>query len=585
MERDSYSSTALTEVMDRATHAAIAKLTLGLSPASLMAAYFDWLMHLALAPGKRLQLQEKAFRKLLRLHRFACRCGLAHMHANGDSTPCIEPLPQDQRFRAPEWQQWPFNLFYQAHLLTQQWWHVAVTGVPGVSAAHERALQFSTRQFLDIFSPSNFVLTNPEILAATQSEMGLNFYRGVQNLLEDWDRLAGGKPPAGSEVFRPGTNVAMTPGKVVYRNRLIELIQYEPTTGKVQKEPILVIPAWIMKYYILDLSPKNSLIKNLVDRGFTVFTISWKNPDPDDRDLGLDDYRKFGVLAALEAIAAIIPERKIHGVGYCLGGTLLAITAAALSRTRNSPFETLTFLAAQVDFEEPGELQLFIDESQLRFLEDMMWEQGFLDAKQMSGAFQLLRSNDLIWSRNMREYLLGVRKPMSDLMAWNADSTRMPYRMHSEYLRHLYLDNDLAEGRLKVDGVPITVTDIRSPIFCVATTKDHVSPWRSVYKWNRLTDTEVTFLLASGGHNAGIISEPDDPRQNYQVATRRDEDLSIDPETWASTTPHHTGTWWSEWAKWLEERSTGLAAPPRMGASDQGYGVIGEAPGSYVFRQ
>jgi polyhydroxyalkanoate synthase len=581
-DRDSYTSTALGEVLDRATHASIAKLTLGLSPASLTGAYLDWLTHLAAAPGKRLQLVEKAVRKGLRLQRYAMTCARRSYHEDGANEACIEPLPQDQRYASEAWQQWPFNILYQSHLLAQQWWHVATTGVPGVSAQHERVLEFTARQILDVFAPSNFVLTNPEILAATRKEAGQNFVRGWQNFMEDADRIIGGRPPVGAEKFRPGQNVAATAGKVVYRNRLIELIQYTPTTASVHPEPILIAPAWIMKYYILDLSPEHSMIKHLVDQGFTVFAISWRNPDPTDRDLGLDDYRTLGILSALDAISAIVPDRKVHGVGYCLGGTLLAITAAALALTNQSPFQTLSFLAAQIDFEEPGELQLFIDESQLKFLEDMMWEQGFLDAKQMSGAFQMLRSNDLVWSRNMREYLLGVRQPMTDMMAWNADTTRMPYRMHSEYLRSLYFNNDLAEGRFEVDGMTIAITDIREPIFCVATAKDHVAPWRSVYKWNRLTDTEVTFVLAGGGHNTGIVAAPGNPRNTYQTATRNNHELHMSADAWAAEVPVHPGSWWEPWTAWLAARSAGRIAPPPAGAPEKGLHTLCDAPGTYV---
>lgn len=576
-----YSSSALADVLDRATHATLAKVTMGLSPASLLAAYFDWLVHLGVAPGKRLQLLEKSARKLVRLQQYAFHDALKGQHGSC----CIDPLPQDRRFRDDAWRQWPFNLFYQSHLLVQQWWHGATTGVPGVSAQHERVLEFTSHQLLDVFAPSNYLPTNPELLARTQAEGGQNLVRGIENFIEDWQRQAGGHPALGTEAFRPGEDVAITPGKVVYRNHLIELIQYEPTTDKVRPEPILIVPAWIMKYYILDLSPHNSMISYLVGRGFTVFAISWKNPGPEDRDLGLDDYRTLGVMAALDAIAEIVPDEKVHGVGYCLGGTLLAIAAAAVSRDDDAPFQSLSFLAAQVDFEEPGELQLFIDESQLRFLEDMMWEQGFLDAGQMSGAFQLLRSNDLIWSRNMREYLMGERAPMIDLMAWNADTTRMPYRMHSQYLRKLYLNNDLAEGRLQVEGRPVTVTDIREPIFCVGTVKDHVAPWRSVYKWNRMTDTEVTFVLTSGGHNAGIVSEPGHPRRGYQVATRNEQDLYIDPDTWAARTAGKDGSWWPEWVDWLYGRSGKPVPLPQMGNGQAGYAVISDAPGTYIFQR
>ena len=581
LERDSFSSTAFAEILDRSTHAAIGKFTMGLSPSSLLSAYFDWLTHMVAAPGKRVQLSEKALRKWMRLYQFAIS---ALMDGNG-SDCCVDPLPQDRRFSKEEWQQWPFNVFYQSHLLAQQWWHVATTGVPGVSAQHERVLEFTARQLLDLCSPSNFILTNPEILAKAQSTGGQNFVRGFQNFIEDWERQIGNKPPVGTEDFRPGHEVAVTPGKVVFRNRLIELIQYQPTTDKVRAEPILIIPAWIMKYYILDLSPRNSMIKYLVDQGFTVFAISWKNPDPDDRDLGLDDYRTLGVQAAHEAIGMITNSDKIHGVGYCLGGTLLAIEAAAQSRNSHSPFQSLSFLAAQIDFEEPGELQLFIDESQLRFLEDMMWEQGFLDARQMSGAFQLLRSNDLIWSRNMREYLLGERSSLNDLMAWNADTTRMPYRMHSEYLRRLYLNNDLAEGRFEVNNRPVSITDIRSPVFCVGTVRDHVAPWQSVYKWNLLTDTDITFLLTSGGHNGGIISEPGHPRRSYQVATRKQNDLYIDPDTWIAQTSKRSGSWWPEWVDWLVSHSGSTTAPPQTGNAEAGYPAMIDAPGSYVLQK
>ncbi len=577
-ERDSYSATALAEVLDRVSHASLAKLTSGLSPASLVGAYLDWAAHLATSPGKRLQLADKAWRKALRLQQYAWRCALG-MDQQG---PCIDPLSQDHRFDSPAWQRWPFNAWYQAHLLTQQWWHVATTDVPGVSLQHERMVAFTARQILDVFSPSNFVFTNPDVVERTLAEGGQNLLRGLHNFIEDWDRLQGGRPPVGAEAFVPGETVAVTRGKVVLRNALMELIQYSPSTETVRPEPVLVVPAWIMKYYILDLSPENSLIKYLVDRGFTVFAVSWKNPDPSLRDMSLDDYRQLGILAALEAINTIVPGKPVHGAGYCLGGTLLAIAASAMARNGTSPFASLSFLAAQVDFTEPGELQLFINESQLQFLEDLMWEQGFLDAKQMSGAFQLLRSNDLIWSRVMREYLLGERSPMTDMLAWNADTTRMPYRMHADYLRRLYLGNDLAEGRYIVDGRPVSLGDIRQPLFCVGTVKDHVAPWRSVYKWIALTDTDVTFVLTEGGHNAGIISEPGHRRRSYRMSTHREAQVHADPDTWAVETPVRDGSWWPAWAGWLEERSGEPCAPPAMGAPDRGFAPLATAPGLYV---
>jgi polyhydroxyalkanoate synthase len=564
--------------LDRQVHATIARATLGLSPASLVAASMDWAFHLMFAPGKQAQLVEKLARKLHRFQLYALQ------YARGEHPACcIEPLAQDRRFDSPEWQQPPFNFIYQAFLLIQQWWHNATTDVRGVSRHHEDVVSFAARQILDVVSPSNFIPTNPEILKATVEQSGANLWQGWQNLVEDWERAHLGKPPKGAEAFKVGETVAVTPGKVVHRNRLIELIQYEPTTPKVCAEPILIVPAWIMKYYILDLSPHNSLVKFLVDRGHTVFMISWKNPTAADRDLVMSDYLERGLFEALKAVGAITSSERVHGIGYCLGGTLLAIAAAAMARDRDERLKTMTLLAAQTDFTEAGELMLFIDESQISFLEDMMWEQGYLDTRQMAGAFQLLRSNDLIWSRLVRDYLMGARAPMTDLMAWNADATRMPYRMHDEYLRRLFLRNDLAEGRYRVHDRPVALSDIRTPIFAIGTERDHVAPWRSVYKINLLADTDVTFLLTSGGHNAGIVSEPGHPGRHYRIAHRREHDPFVDAETWLARTPAEEGSWWPVWQAWLQERSGASVAPPPIGAAATGYAPLGDAPGGYIF--
>jgi polyhydroxyalkanoate synthase len=576
-ERDPYAITAMAEIIDRSLHATTARFTAGLSPAAFAAAYWDWATHLAYSPGKRMLLADKAARKAVRLSNYACRCAVP----NDGSKPCIEPLPQDRRFAGEAWRQFPYNMIYQGFLLTQQWWHNATTGVGGVTRQHEMLVEFTTRQILDMMSPSNFLPTNPELLQRTIKEGGMNFARGAQNFLEDFERVASAKKPIGAEAFEVGRNVAVTPGEVIFRNRLIEVIQYKPATGTVRPEPILIVPAWIMKYYILDLSPHNSLVKYLVDQGFTVFMISWKNPGPEDRDLALEDYRTLGVMAALDAVSAVAPRQKVHAVGYCLGGSMLAMAAAAMARDGDDRLQSVTLFAAQTDFTEAGELSLFINESQLDFLEDIMWEQGFLDSKQMAGTFQLLRSNDLVWSRMLKNYMLGEREPMTDMMAWNADATRLPYRMHAEYLRHLFLDNDLAEGRLVAGGKPIALTDIRVPVFAVSTVADHVAPWRSVYMLHLYADTDITFCLTSGGHNVGIVNPPGEegPPRHFRIATKQSSERYVDPDQWYARNDAHEGSWWPTWERWLAESSGEQIAPP---GPHRDYMPMGAAPGTYV---
>ena len=565
--------------LDQPFHQAIARMSGGLSPLALSQAYGDWIQHLLLSPDKQIELLQSSAEKW---RQFLLYCGRACV--DQDCPTCVEPQPKDNRFGDPAWRRWPFNVLHQGFLLTQQWWHNAATGVPGVSSHHEEVVSFVARQVLDGVSPSNFPLTNPVVLDETVRQAGANFLKGTQNLLEDWRRLADRKKPIGAEAFRVGHEVAATPGKVIFRNRLIELIQYAPTTAEVHADPILIVPAWIMKYYILDLSPENSLVRYLVEHGYTVFMISWKNPTEADRDLSLEDYRRLGVMAALDAISAVVPERSIHTVGYCLGGTLLAIAAAAMARDGDKRLKSITLFAAQTDFSEAGELSLFIDEDQVRFLDDMMKARGYLDAKQMLGSFQLLRSNDLIWSTMVRDYLMGQRGPMTDLLAWNADATRMPARMHSEYLRRLFLDNDLAEGHYLVEGKPVSLRDIRAPLFAVSTIRDHVAPWRSVYKIQMLTDADVRFVLTNGGHNAGIVNPPGHPHSRHQIATHKENEPYIDPDSWLAKAVHHERSWWSCWLEWLDLQSTEKVPPPAMGAADKGLAAIADAPGTYVLQ-
>jgi polyhydroxyalkanoate synthase len=566
--------------IDRMREALAAQSTGGLSPASLSLAFFDWWIHLASAPGKRLELADKAARKTARLWSY-----LAAAVSHAETPPCIQPLPGDPRFSAEAWRRQPYATWAQAFLLTQQWWHNVTHEVPGVTPHHQEVVSFAARQILDMFSPSNNPFLNPEVIEKATSTGGANFIQGFRNWLEDVSRQATGQPPVGAENFRVGQDVAVTPGKVVYRNHLIELIQYAPATETVWAEPVLIVPAWIMKYYILDLSPQNSLIRYLVGQGHTVFCISWRNPTAEDRDLSMDDYRRLGVMTALDAVNAIVPGRKVHATGYCLGGTLLSIAAAAMARAGDDRLASVTLLAAQTDFSEPGELALFIDPSQMHFLESMMWNRGYLSADQMAGAFSLLRSNDLIWSRLVHDYLMGGRTPMIDLMAWNADSTRMPYRMHAEYLRRLYLGNELAAGSLIVDGRPAALQNIRAPMFVVGTERDHVAPWHSVYKIHYLTDTDVTFALTNGGHNAGIVSDPGRPGRRFRIATKRVTDPCLGADEWALAAKARDGSWWTEWTRWLAAHSASeRVAPPAMGASN-GYSPIADAPGTYVFQR
>ncbi|MBS0518483.1 MAG: polyhydroxyalkanoic acid synthase [Proteobacteria bacterium] len=565
------------EFIDRSLHAALARMTLGLSPAAVGAAYLDWAVHLTASPGKRLDLAIEAAKQAVRFSNYAWSASVQ------PSAPhVVEPQPQDHRFVAEGWQQWPFNLVSQGFLLQEQWWQSATSHIRGVSRHHEAMAQFGARQLLDMLSPSNFLFTNPELVEQTVAQGGANLLHGLQHMAEDWWRRIAHQKPVGADAYKVGVNLATSPGKVVLRNQLIELIQYAPTTEKVRPEPILIVPAWIMKYYILDLSESDSLVKYLTDQGFTVFMISWKNPGAAERNFGMEDYRKLGVMAAFDAVSAIVPGPKIHTIGYCLGGTLLSIAAASMARDGDRRLKTVTLLAAQTDFTEAGELTLFIDESQVAFLEDMMWEQGGLDASQMSGAFRMLRSNDLLWSYIQRNYLLGERRPLNDLMAWNADATRMPYRMHSEYLRHLFLDNDLAEGSYLTDGKPVAVSDIRVPIFAVGTEWDHVAPWRSTYKIHLLADSAITYVLTVGGHNAGIVSSLDRPHRSYRIGYREAGGAYVDPDRWLAAATRHEGSWWPALAAWLGDHSGEPAPPPSLGATEGGYPPLGDAPGTYV---
>ena len=564
--------------LDRVAHANIAKLSGGFSPMAVAEAAFDWGLHLAASPGRQAALALSALSKQASLMETAW----PSPRGGGQDASSTEGRADDRRFGAEEWRRWPFSLYAASFLAAEQWWDEATSRIHGASPHHLALLNFVGRQALDTVAPSNFLATNPVALKETLREGGINLMRGAINYSTDLQRLLRNERSDADKAFEPGETVAMTKGAVVKRSGLAEIIQYSPTAKSVRAEPVVIVPAWIMKYYILDLRPENSLIKHLVDSGFTVFCISWRNPTSSDCDVGFDDYRREGVMPAISAALAITGAARAHLVGYCIGGTLAAIVAASMARDNDDRLQSLTLIAAQTDFKEPGELGLFIDDSQLALLEDMMWQKGTLEASQMAGAFDLMRSNDLIWSNAIHHYLMGEPEKAEDLTAWSSDATRMPYRMHSEYLRTLYLNNDLAEGRFKLGGRLIALQDIRAPLFVVGTERDHVAPWRSVFKIHHLTDTEITFVLVNGGHNRGVVAPPGQGDRHFRIATTAAGDPRPDPDAWAESAQYLEQSWWPTWFDWLAAHSTRLVAPPPLGLASEGFEPIAPAPGDYV---
>ena len=590
---------ATAKAIDEAFHAPLAKLSLGLSPIALALAYADWALHLGMAPGRQLLLAQRA----LALWQQTLSSAAPHAAGAADDAPVAG---QDPRFSDPSWRQWPFSALTAGFHATDAWWHEAAQ-VDGVSRHHQHLLSLFNQQVLDALAPSNWILTNPEALKKGQESLGQSWLKGYQTYtrdLLDYQTAGAGAstgrlPPLKYEV---GRDVALTPGKVVFRNHLIELIQYAPSTATVYPEPLLIVTSCIMKYYILDLSPANSMVRYLVDQGYTVFIISWRNPDASDRDLGMQDYLQMGVLDAMGAVKARTGAARIHAMGYCLGGTFLAIVAAALGQRDAQPHRraarpsqrrrhedaagldqlpelaSVTLLAAQTDFSEPGELGVFIDDDQLNTLRQAMARTGYLSGRQMAGSFQFLNSRDLVWSRHTRRYLLGQDEVGNDMMSWNADHTRLPERMHNEYLSSLFLNNALASGNYRVAGVRVTLADIKAPMLVVGTVRDHVSPWRSVYQIHRLTDTPITFILAAGGHNAGIVSEPGHAGRSYQIDSVEAGHDWIEPDDWLAQAPLHQGSWWEALHAWLQQRSGKPVAPPGIDPAS----VLGDAPGDYV---
>ena len=563
--------------LDRSVMAAMARVTGGVSPHAVADAWTDWWLHMARAPGRQLELIERAQQSGLKLMSHA-------LHAtSGRTEPApFTPKAHDTRWTHSDWAKPPFSLWQQGFLAMQDWWDHATDDLRGLRHKSAERTGFMMRQLLDTVSPSNFPGMNPEIIAKTLETSGRNLAEGAAHFATDAVQTLTQSRREIPAAFALGEHLACTPGKVVYRNDIMELIQYSPQTETVHPEPVLIVPAWIMKYYILDLSPDNSLINWLVGQGHTVFCISWCNPTADQADLSLEDYRKRGVMAALEAINAIAPEQKIHANGYCLGGTMLAIAAATMARDGDDRLASVTLMAAQVDFVEAGELLLFLDESQVAYLEDMMWEQGYLDRPQMARTFAAIRSEDLIYTRAVRRYFLGVEDLPSDITVWNGDTTRMPARMHSEYLRGIFLENRITAGRFAVEGKVIALKDIAVPMFVVATETDHIAPWRSVYKTQLFTDNDLTFVLTKGGHNGGILSEPGHKGRHYRISHRRAGARYLGPDSWIAGHDPQPGSWWEEWGCWLAAQSSDKARPPRMGATEKGYPPLCDAPGTYI---
>jgi polyhydroxyalkanoate synthase len=497
-----------------------------------------------------------------------------------DTAPVIQADPKDKRFRDEAWQQSEiFDFIKQSYLLSARYVQNVVGHVDGLDPKTAKKIDFYARQFTDAMSPSNFLLTNPEVLRRTAETGGENLLRGLNNLLTDLERGRGKLTirMTDMDAFKLGENIGVSPGKIVFQNELMQLIQYTPTTDQVLKRPLLILPPWINKFYILDLRPKNSFVRWAVSQGHTVFMVSWVNPDERMADVGFDSYMTSGVFAALDAIKAATGESEVDAIGYCLGGTLLAATLAWMAKRGDARIRTATFFVALLDFEEAGELGVFIDEEQLKGLEERMQEQGFLEGSDMSTTFNMLRANDLIWSFVVNNYLLGNEPFPFDLLYWNSDSTRMPARMHSFYLRNMYQQNLLAKpGGITLAGEALDLGAIKIPAYFLSTREDHIAPWRSTYRGTQLLGGKKRFVLAASGHIAGVVNPPDGGKYNHWVNTA----LPADPQAWLEGATELAGSWWPDWHRWV----VGRAAPmvPARVPGDGALPVIEDAPGSYV---
>jgi len=498
----------------------------------------------------------------------------------GDATAVIEEARGDRRFKDDAWRENEvFDFIRQSYLLSSRYFTSVVQGTEGLDAKTAQKVDFYTRQFVDAMSPANFVMTNPEVLRRTAETGGANLLKGLTNLLSDLERGKGKLRirMTDDSKFKVGENIAVTPGKVVFQNDLMQLIQYAPTTETVYKRPLVIFPPWINKFYILDLRPKNSLIRWAVEQGHTVFVASWVNPDEHLSQKGFDDYMKEGVLAALDAIEAATGERAVNAIGYCLGGTLLATTLAYMAVKKDTRIKTATYFVTMTDFEEAGELGVFIDEEQLQGLEERMGKRGFLDGREMATTFNMLRANDLIWSFVVNNYLLGQEPFPFDLLYWNDDSTRMPAKMHSFYLRRMYQANDLCKpGGITLLGTAIDLRKIKVPSYLVSTREDHIAPWKSTYRGTQLYSGPVRFVLAASGHIAGVVNPPEGGKYSHWV----NEELPASPDEWFAGATELAGSWWPDWQRWVSGQDKAMV-PARVPGEGK-LPALEDAPGSYV---
>lgn len=496
--------------------------------------------------------------------------------------PVAEPAKDDKRFRDSDWKDYfLFDFIKQSYLICARHVHEAIGQVQGLDENTQKKVDFFTRQYINAISPSNFALTNPEVFRETVHSQGQNLIKGLNNLLRDIEEGNGELhiKMTDTEAFELGVNVATTPGKVVFQNDLIQLLQYTPTTDKVLERPMLIVPPWINKYYILDLREKNSMIKWLVDQGHSVFVISWVNPDAKMCEKGFDNYLQEGLLAALDAVCEQTGAKEVNAAGYCLGGTLLTTTLAYMASKRDKRIASATFFASLIDFSKPGELGVFIDEKQVASLEKKMFERGYLEGSEMANTFNLLRSNDLIWTFVINNYLLGKSPFPFDLLYWNSDATRMPAKMHSFYLRNMYMNNNLVKpGGITVLDTKIDISKIKIPCYFISTIEDHIAPWRTTYLGAKKLGGQVQFTLGGSGHIAGIVNPPVANKYGYWTGSY--ENLPDTPEEWFASAQQHEGSWWTAWQSWLASHDT-----KQVAARNPAKGVlkpIENAPGSYV---